>query len=119
MTGTITLIERATVAYDSYNTKWEPGTQTITMTGQAANGGIVDATSDGANVPKTNLTTEGILFLRNLDSAKTVTMKTTGGDTIGTMKFGETARWRGPVGKEVVLDTTGGAVNVQYLWLED
>lgn len=119
MTTSMTLTERAFIVNGNYTAKWEPGTQTITLNAEGADAGIFDATSGGANVPKANLSTEGHLFLRNLDFTKAVTLLTTGGDSFGLLNAGETAHFRTATGIEIVADTTGGAVNVQYLWLED
>lgn len=119
MAGTVTVGVQFRGVNGDYDSGQISVTKQVTQTGVGATSGTIVATTAVTAISKGAITTEGYLFLRNLDTTNFVTFGSTGGLEFK-MKAGETA---GPMrvtpSASLGIRADTASCNVQIRWESD
>lgn len=121
MANEIKLTIRMSITNGDYKNDINPGQKQIDQSAQGASSGIVNVGTSEENLVFTDITTEGYLYLQNLDDTNYVTYgpDATGMVAFGRLNPGEVAVMRVEPSITIVAQANTAAVNVMYLMLED
>jgi len=121
MANEITLTIKDRVSNSGYKTDWANGQNSITQTAQGAASGIQAVGTSAENIAGGDVSTPGILFLKNLDGTNFVEFgkDNTGFVAVGKLEAGEEAVFRVADSTTIQLKADTAACDVMYLLLED
>lgn len=114
-----------TARFGITNGNYDPGTWSVSnlqidQTSQGAADGVQEIGTSEETLSTGDLSTRGVLMMRNLDDTNYVQWGFATGDYGGRMRAGETAGpFRTESAQDIYLIADTAACNVQFRWLED